>query len=145
MVEFGARSLVKATLLPLSEKRAIFWAARKLFIIDHQLRRRGVAEVRSELGRYADPPSALFSNISPHQISRIVERGARISIGRKDSCLRHSLLLWWILKQRGIYSELRVGVNSQEGKLDGHAWVEVDGQPVNDRKGISELYTMIEL
>lgn len=49
------------------------------------------------------------------------------------ACLTRSLLLGWLLRRRGVSSELRIGVRMVERALDAHAWVECGGLPVNDR------------
>lgn len=53
------------------------------------------------------------------------------------SCLRQSLLIWWLLRRRGLEAELRIGVNNHE-KFLAHAWVELAGQPVNDHPNVAE-------
>ena len=55
------------------------------------------------------------------------------------SCLRQSLLVWWLLRRRGVPAELRIGVQKQEG-FSAHAWVELDGQPVNDAPDVAERF-----
>jgi hypothetical protein len=57
----------------------------------------------------------------------------------KSTCLRRSLVAWWVLRWRGIPSELRFGVNVEEG----HAWVEHHGVVVNDRPDIASRYRIL--
>jgi len=59
------------------------------------------------------------------------------------SCLRQSLLVWWLLRRREAPAELRIGVRKQDG-FSAHAWVEVDGQPVNDAGDVAERYAAFE-
>jgi hypothetical protein len=47
-------------------------------------------------------------------------------------CLQRSLVLAWLLRREGISGQLRIGVRVSEAKLVAHAWIEVQGQPVND-------------
>jgi hypothetical protein len=48
-------------------------------------------------------------------------------------CLGRSLVLWFLLRRRRIDADLVVGAEaSRQGVLPAHAWVEVDGKPVND-------------
>ena len=56
------------------------------------------------------------------------------------TCLTRSLLLCWLLRRRGIPSELRIGVNLSAGTLRAHAWVECAGYPVNDRADIADEF-----
>src|SRR5712691_6318625 len=56
----------------------------------------------------------------------------RPAIGAR--CLGRSLVLWFLLRRRGIDAELVIGADiSRGGELPAHAWVEVAGEPVNDR------------
>ena len=53
------------------------------------------------------------------------------------TCLTRSLLLGWLLRRRGIQSDLRIGVRLVQGALDAHAWVECGGIPVNDKPDVA--------
>jgi hypothetical protein len=48
-------------------------------------------------------------------------------------CLRESLVLGHLIRDRS--PVLRVGVARHGPRMRAHAWVEIDGQPVNDPKG----------
>ena len=56
------------------------------------------------------------------------------------TCLTRSLLACWLLRRRGVSSELRIGVNLSSGSLKAHAWVECAGHPVNDRADIADEF-----
>ena len=59
------------------------------------------------------------------------------------TCLTRSLLLGWLLRRRGVQSDLRIGVRLIQGALDAHAWVECAGLPVNDRPDlINQFYRL---
>lgn len=60
-----------------------------------------------------------------------------------STCLTRSLLLDWLLRRRGVKSEMRIGVRVAKGTLEAHAWVEVDGRPVNDAPDIAQRYAPI--
>ena len=47
-------------------------------------------------------------------------------------CLQRSLALQRLLGQRGIASDLQIGVQKREGQVCAHAWLEVDGRPVGE-------------
>jgi len=47
------------------------------------------------------------------------------------------LLVWWFLRRRGLGVKLRIGVNNR-GEFLAHAWVELEGRPVNDSPGVTE-------
>ncbi len=42
----------------------------------------------------------------------------------KSSCLRQTAALAWLLRRRGIATNLRIGVARQEGKFTAHSWLE---------------------
>lgn len=48
------------------------------------------------------------------------------------NCLENSLVLWWLLRGRGIAAELRIGARKKLERLEAHAWVELDSQVLND-------------
>jgi transglutaminase-like putative cysteine protease len=73
-------------------------------------------------------------------------RLARIAgryVPTNGSCLRQSLLVWWLLRRKGVPAELRIGVRTQEG-FTAHAWVEVGGQPVNDAADVAERFAAFD-
>ena len=72
--------------------------------------------------------------------ARSAARVVAIAAGRgpvRATCLRRSLLLWWLLRRDGIETVVRVGVNRESGTLNAHAWVEYLGRPVNDADDIA--------
>lgn len=56
------------------------------------------------------------------------------------SCLVRSLALLGLLHRGGTAAELRVGVGRTAPRLEAHAWVEVDGVPVNDAPDVAARY-----
>jgi hypothetical protein len=54
------------------------------------------------------------------------------STGIGGNCLVGSLTLWTLLLRRGLSADLRVGFRKHNGKIQGHAWVEFDDQPINE-------------
>jgi hypothetical protein len=55
--------------------------------------------------------------------------------------LERSLLLWWLLRRRGVAAVVRIGVRKDAGLLQAHAWIEVDGQVVADRIDVGAHFT----
>jgi hypothetical protein len=73
-------------------------------------------------------------------------RLARIAgryVPANGSCLRQSLLVWWLLRRRRVPAALRIGVRTQGG-FAAHAWVNLDGQPVNDSDGIERRFAAFD-
>lgn len=56
-------------------------------------------------------------------------------------CLGRSLVLWFLLRRRGVDAELVIGAEAPRGEeLQAHAWVEVAGEPVNDAPNVRERF-----
>lgn len=60
------------------------------------------------------------------------------------TCLPQSLSLWWLLRRRGVESQLRLGVRKEGGELKAHAWVEFGGVALNDRDDVRHRYAAFE-
>jgi len=73
------------------------------------------------------------------------------------NCLSRSLTLWWLLHHQGITSDLRIGVRKKEagrlpseghaaleGQFEAHAWVEVEGYPLNENEHVHQRYVAFE-
>lgn len=60
------------------------------------------------------------------------------------TCLSRSLILWAILLRQGIHTDLRIGFRKQAGKIEGHAWVEWNGRPLNESAARIRTYTVSE-
>ena len=55
-------------------------------------------------------------------------------------CLRQSLVLQWLLAQRGIITELQIGVRKEVDGLSAHAWLEHGGQPIDEPQTIENHF-----
>jgi len=68
------------------------------------------------------------------ELARIVARmeaAAARNLFFRPNCLERSLVLWWLLRRRGIPAELRIGARKDAQKFEAHAWVEYGGSAVN--------------
>jgi hypothetical protein len=83
------------------------------------------------------------SSLSFEEIARIAAlvNMAASQAWMPATCLTRSLLLGWMLRRRGVASQLRIGVRINQGILDAHAWVEYAGTPVNDRVDVGEQFS----
>jgi len=70
---------------------------------------------------------------------QLVDVAAR-NLPWQPSCLPRSLVLWFLLRRRGVPAELRIGVQKFQHQLKAHAWVEVDHRVVNDAPDIAAEY-----
>ncbi len=61
------------------------------------------------------------------------------------NCLSRSLTLWWLLRQQGLESQLRIGVSNAAGRFEAHAWIEYQGVVINDRPDVGEHFGAFDL
>lgn len=94
--------------------------------------------------RWLDRPLAgkALEEIGP--VSQSVNRAAHHWPGFNPTCLPRSLVLWHLLRRRGAPAQLRIGVTKEGEQLSAHAWVENEGQVINDRPDIAQRYAPIE-
>jgi hypothetical protein len=63
-------------------------------------------------------------------VLRMEEAAAR-NLFFSTNCLEQSLVLWWLLRRRGIAADLRIGARKDEQRFEAHAWVEFCGMALN--------------
>lgn len=132
--------LSKFIALPGAAKHELLAAAALLPLFRAGLHLFGFARLRAWIARspaaaQAPPPIDELS-----ALGALVNTAARHTLGPAN-CLTRSLYLWWRLRRSGIDSELRIGVRLNDGVLDGHAWVESAGVPINDRPDVGADFT----
>ena len=96
------------------------------------------AEVHRSSRRVCSSPRRLQS-----QLARMVRAAARRSL-IKTSCLEESLVLWFLLQREGIAADLRIGARKIAGNFDAHAWVECDGEALNQVEEVHRHYAVFE-
>ncbi|MGA7626113.1 MAG: lasso peptide biosynthesis B2 protein [Candidatus Acidiferrales bacterium] len=72
------------------------------------------------------PARAASDGESARVIARMEAAAAR-NIFVRANCLEQSLVLWWLLRRRGIDAALRIGGRKESGQFEAHAWVELNG------------------
>lgn len=72
--------------------------------------------------------------VSEQRVARVI-LGLRRRLRANDDCLQTSLLLYRELSRLGAEPTLAVGFRRAGDRLEGHAWVSVGGQPIDDRNG----------
>ena len=125
--------------LSLSDRRTLLVAALLMPVFWLGLTLLGLAGFQA---RVLDGPMARGAPMALKDIQalgELVNIAARHTLGPR-TCLTRSLLLAWLLRRRGVFSQLRIGVRLTQGMLDAHAWVECDGIPVNDRPYVSTQF-----
>jgi len=61
---------------------------------------------------------------------------------KEVECLQRSVVTARLLRKHGIHARLVIGVRHVPFKA--HAWVEVEGQVVNDKPYVTELYAILD-
>ena len=85
--------------------------------------------------------NALGAPISTPQLAQLVDRVAE-GVPWRITCLHRSFALTWMLRERGVPAEMRIGVGREppDEALLFHAWVEVEGQVVNDSMDVADRF-----
>lgn len=74
--------------------------------------------------------------------ARLVNAAARLN-PFPHTCLTRSIVLARLLRRRGAAAEIRIGV-LRDGNSLAHAWVEVDGEAVNDTPDVAERHAVFD-
>jgi hypothetical protein len=105
------------------------------------LRLQGMARTKTLLGRLGRPAGGTSRALAPQEIARLVTTAASILGAR---CLPQSLVLQHLLRNRNVATEIRLGVSKlANGSLAAHAWIELDGLPLNDKLDVRERYVAL--
>jgi len=62
----------------------------------------------------------------------------------RNSCLARALIVWSLLRREGIETRLRLGVRKQRERFQAHAWIEYQGQAVNQDRLAQHSYVPFE-
>ena len=137
-----------------AERRAFLSAFCAVTGISLGLRLAGFRRIHSMLLRtLRDAPSTALheKEVSPSGaesaqaplLARMVAAAARQAVV-PGKCLEQSLALWWMLRRRGIPAQLRIGVRKARDQFEGHAWVELRGEVLNDSLELYQDYAAFQ-
>ena len=76
------------------------------------------------------------------RMAQAIRRAARYV--PRAHCLHRALALLAWLRRRGVAAELRMGVQSSGGRVEGHAWIEWRGIPVDEDRAIGDAFGLLE-
>lgn len=82
--------------------------------------------------------------VEPDETRRIVDAVAEACAWyvKKSQCLQRSTVATWLLRLHGVHAEMVIGFRPVP--VQSHAWVEVDGQVVNDRPQYQKFFRVLE-
>ena len=80
---------------------------------------------------------------SPEAIARLVRIAAERGPYRAK-CLEQSLVLRWLLLQRGIDARIVFGARKQDEEIQAHAWVEVNGIALSEDNGAYQDFAPLD-
>ena len=90
-----------------------------------------------------DPQETTLRSDEAQRIARLVRIASNHGPYRA-TCLRQSLMLWWLLRRRSLPAELRIGVR-KDTELQAHAWVEHGGEPLGQRRPPRRIRRFVSL
>jgi hypothetical protein len=132
-----------------AEKRALAAALATLPAVAFGLATIGYRKTHALMARWPRPtPTGRRVGSEVQAQAESIARMVAIAASRgpvRTSCLRRSLVTWWLLRAQGIETRVRVGVGGRDGRdLNAHAWVEHEGLPIGESPGISERYAAFD-
>ena len=71
-------------------------------------------------------------------------RSAELHGLSRPNCLERSMALWWMLRREGVDVDLEIGARNQGGRFEAHAWIELDGQVLNDDVEVRTHYARFD-
>ncbi len=95
----------------------------------------GYARVRrivEACSRHRAPGPATPSDVaSAKELAWLAALAARQAVG-EAACLRRSLLVYGLLRRRGLLPVLQLGIGPHVATFRAHAWIELEGTPLLD-------------
>lgn len=130
-----------------ADRRRALRAVVTLWKVSRMLRKVGLQRCRTRLLErlrnvpVASPPNSEDLIVAWDWAVRLASRNVPV----RARCLEQSITLWYLLALDGVASDLRIGVRkSRPDAVEAHAWVEVDGHPINDRADIAQTYAVFD-
>ncbi len=87
----------------------------------------------------SSPPDAEAQLTAVLRISSAVFRRSPIPI----TCLRQSLILFWLLRRRRLSTQLRIGVARNGESVSAHSWIEYQGRALLEQSSPADRFPAI--
>lgn len=112
-------------------------------IVATSLKALGLRRTQSWLARNSVRPTVLSAEQTRASVRRAAQMVA-VACRRqplRSSCLPRTIVLWNLLRRRGIATEVRIGARSNnQGEFQAHAWLEWNGEVLNDVADVGRQY-----
>lgn len=148
---FFARAVRRFRAYDAEQRRVAMVSLAALPVLQSALRLGGLRAVRWLVRGRAHPtaPPAGDPVADGRHLAEPVRAAARLWHLDRRGCVARSALLWRLLTRRGIPAQARIGtrLSGQPGPrrtLAAHAWVEVDGVPVDDGRDVVTRYAALD-
>lgn len=93
---------------------------------------------RSSLGKMIPPTEQTRANV--RRAAQMVAVACR-RYPLRSSCLPRTIVLWSLLRRRGLDTNVRIGVRGDaEANFQAHAWLEWNGEVLNDAAEVGSQY-----
>lgn len=116
-----------------------------LLFFDIGLRTRPFPTLQAFAGQSASRPiPSLEQTEKILRMSRIAVDRARYNHLYPMTCLRRALTLQKMLAQKGIATEIKIGVHKDDSQLSAHAWLEYEGRTLGEAEKITEKFSALE-
>jgi hypothetical protein len=140
------RNWPKFWALPPAQQGRLAATLVSLSLVALGLRWLGLRRVQALLAWLAPLPAARLEPPSPaahldqaRRLATLVKQAAA-GAPRPLTCLPQALTLWWLLRRRGLLTDLRLGVRKTGGSFEAHAWVEYEGVVLNDQPDVQQRF-----
>jgi hypothetical protein len=118
-------------------KRETFMAFIGLAAFDALLRTVGFEALIRKVERYPTAQPQTTDREICKRVRAVVDR-AQMYYPKKAMCLQHSFVVTCLLRRQGVPAEMVFG--AQDFPPKAHAWVEVDGEVINDKAYVQNKY-----
>ena len=135
--------------LTLEEWQLLLFSIVLFPVVAFSVRMRGFKHTQNSLRRFIRKDSDLTEPTEDEmEKARVIARMVAVAAGHgvyKANCLKQSLLLWWLLLQHGIKSEIVFGIGTAiHEDFNAHAWVECGGINLSDSEEVQQQFAAFE-
>ncbi len=126
-----------------SDRGLLISALFLLPIVATSLKTVGLQRTQSWLARNALVPMRPATEQTRADVRRAVHMVAAACRRHpvRSSCLPRTIVLWSLLRRRGIGADVRIGVRyNTQGQFEAHAWLEWNGEVLNDAADVARQY-----